>query len=142
MFSTITALGVATLFLVSGIAKVTNPSSFRSVLFSTYHMPRRLAFVASFGVPLAEIVLAVLLLVPKVRPIGLIAAVCLFLVFTLTQAVAWSAGWSGECGCFGSLKRQHLGGRTLLQVTLLALVTSVAMALSINEASTHVAGLR
>ena len=117
---------LAGVFLVSSGAKLTDRSGTRQSL-STFRVPAPL-IRWWFGLPVAEAVVAALILVDRTRIAGAGAAIVLLALFT---AVLWReirAGNTAPCRCFGSLSRAPLSPGLLVRNGLFLALAVVATA--------------
>lgn len=93
-------VGLAAVALTAGVSKIVDlPASVRSV--RAYELlPEALAVVVGNGLPMAEILLGVLLLLGLFTRASSIVFGALMVVFTVGIASAWARGLSIDCGCF------------------------------------------
>ncbi|GAA3233705.1 DoxX family protein [Actinocorallia longicatena] len=93
---------LAAILFWAGWAKVTEPPALQKQAVEAYQLlPASLTGLVGYGLPVLEIVLAVLLLVGfATRFVAIISAV-LMAVFIGGIASAWARGLSIDCGCFG-----------------------------------------
>lgn len=115
------ALALAAVFAVAGTAKLrrraTTERTFRS-------LGLRASPALALGVPLAELVLAVgLVVVPDMASIAALAVLVGFTTFVL---LAIRRGAAVGCGCFGSSRVAPVGGAEVVRNALLAVATLVA----------------
>lgn len=98
---TVVRLGLATVFLVSGVLKVVDPAQTRVAVLAYEVLPPGLIGPIAIGLPLVELVLGTLLWAGAgTRWTALVSAV--LLVVLMTGVVqAWVRGLSIDCGCFG-----------------------------------------
>lgn len=99
--STVVRLGLATVALVAGLAKIGDlPASVRAV--RAYELlPETLAVLVGNGLPVVEVILGVLLLTGLLtRPSAALFGL-LMVVFVAGIVSAWSRGLAIDCGCFG-----------------------------------------
>jgi hypothetical protein len=109
---------VAGVFLLAGVAKVRDRSSFADVL-TGFGVPGAAAPAGAVVLPAAEVAVAVALLVPATSSAGAIGALALLLVFSVAVAVEVVRGRTADCGCFGKDRSGTLSGATLLRNGLL-----------------------
>jgi uncharacterized membrane protein YphA (DoxX/SURF4 family) len=121
-------MAAAAIWLVSGVAKVVDLSSFEAQVQAYKLLPGGLEAPFAFALPLVEIALGLYLLVGLlVRPVAILASV-LMLLFIVAMAQAWARGLSLDCGCFGTLARERVGLGTILRDAALG-VPSLVIAL-------------
>ncbi len=99
------------LFVYAGISKLANPGSFRFQL-SNMDLINRMAGFLSLALPLAEILAALMLVVPQLRMYGLYTCFILLFVFTLYLAGMVTFKTSLPCSCGGIISKlswkQHI----------------------------------
>ncbi len=115
------ALALAAVFAVAGTAKLrrraTTERTFRS-------LGLRASPALALGVPLAELVLAVgLVVVPDVASLAALAVLVGFTTFVL---LAIRRGAAVGCGCFGSSRVAPVGGAEVVRNAFLAVAALVA----------------
>jgi uncharacterized membrane protein YphA (DoxX/SURF4 family) len=131
-------LVAAAVWLVAGVAKLTDVTAFEQQLSGYQLLSDGLVEPIAYGLPLLEIVLGAYLAAGAlVRPAA-IASSLLMCLFIAAQAQAWARGLAIDCGCFGNLQREHVGaGSVLRDVGLLVpsaiLVWRPARRLSVDE---------
>ena len=98
---TVARLGLAAVFLVSGVLKAIDPDA-TYVAVCAYDLLPKLGVALVAGVlPWLEIVIGLLLLAGiATRAVAVVSAV-LLLGFMAGVAQAWARGLSIDCGCFG-----------------------------------------
>ena len=116
---------IALLFLVAGVDKLRHRALLPGVIANYRLLPSALVAPAAALLPVAELVIAVLLLlglVAAMPPIAPLAAVLLLLVFAAAMAVNIQRGRRHiDCGCGHAALRQQLGwGQVLRNVVLAA----------------------
>src|SRR5215212_6689473 len=124
--------GLAALFLFTAVAKLAIINAFvknmGELLSSSGFDYQRWSWPATIVVIVAEIVTAVLLLVPRTVRIGALLAAVLLIGFA-GYALYYVYGLHGEpleCGCFGGIIASQLGVKTALRnLALLAPVLVV-----------------
>lgn len=94
-------LGLAAVFLVSGILKVIDPAQTRVAVRAYEVLPAELVGPVATGLPLVELVLGTLLLVGAFTRWAALATAVLLVVLMTAVAQAWARGLSIDCGCFG-----------------------------------------
>ena len=134
-------LTVGVVLVSSGVAKLVSRQGSESQL-ARFGVPGALSSVASVGVPLLELAVAVLVLaVPGRWPTWL--AVGAFALFTGFVAAELQRGEREPCRCFGSLSNRPMSTRALARnAWLLALaVIATGASSSFNDAGWLVAPL-
>ena len=113
--------GLAALFLFTAIAKLAIVNAFvknmGELLSSSGFDYQRWSWPATIVVILAEIVTAVLLIVPRTVRVGALCAAVLLIGFA-AYALYYVYGLHGEpleCGCFGGIIASQLGVKTALR---------------------------
>jgi len=116
------SVAVATVLAVSGVAKLLDRDGTREAV-AGFGLPAPLVPVTAPLLAPAELVAAVLTLVPAVRVLGLSLAAALLVGFTVVVLMALQSGRRPECHCFGRLGSAEISGRTVVRnLALLALV--------------------
>ena len=95
---TVLTVMLAATFLVASVAKLTSLSDWKASLGKA-KMPRWMLIASSFGVPIAEIIIGILMLIPATTMFATIAGIGLLVVFTIL--VRRIAALQQGCGCFG-----------------------------------------
>ena len=99
------------LFVYTAISKLLDFTNFKSVLSRSPLIGGKAVFVA-FALPITELLVALLLFIPRTRLWGLRGSVALMTVFTIYLAYMISFSPHLPCSCGGVLKqmtwRQHL----------------------------------
>jgi uncharacterized membrane protein YphA (DoxX/SURF4 family) len=114
-------LAAAAIWLVAGIAKLADLTSFKQEVAAYDVLPSALVEPVAYALPFVEVSLGVYLLVGLlVRPAALLST-ALMLLFIGVQAQAWARGLSIECGCFGSLSKETVGAGSIARDIALAL---------------------
>ena len=112
--------GLAALFLFTAIAKLAILNAFvknMGELLTSSGVDVRLSWPATIVVIVAEIVIAILLIVPRTVRVGALCAALLLVVFA-SYALYYVYGLQGEpleCGCFGGIIASQLGVKTALR---------------------------
>ena len=98
---TLVRLGLATVWLISGGIKVSDPNQTYIAVQAYDLLPAGLVSVVAAAVPFLELALGVLLLLGLgTRLVAVLSAVVL-LAFIGAVAQSWARGLSIDCGCFG-----------------------------------------
>lgn len=100
-FSWVLRVILAAVFLFAGIVKSTASEQFLVALAPFTFVPEALLFPLSFWLPIAEVLIGLLLLIPHTHRLGAALALALLLVFVAVLAWALSQGIIVSCSCFG-----------------------------------------
>ncbi len=117
----ICALILALLFTYSGIAKLYDWQATKVAMYNQV-IPDWSKDLLLYGIPTIELVLAVLLLVPKLRRIGFIASTMLMGFFSAYVAWVWF-GLAGRvpCSCGGVISSLTWGQHLILNLVFLGI---------------------
>lgn len=127
-------LALTIVFALSGVAKLRHPGSTQSVT-RLLRLPR---FIQhrwfAIALPVGELILAAMLLVPVhvVFVLAAGAALILCLAYWVVVARAMTFSPRPSCGCFGRIGDQRITGRTLVRNTLLVAVAAIAGAMALS----------
>lgn len=110
----ISRLLLAVVFLVSGLAKLVDQQGSRQA-FVDFGLPRRLAGPLGYGLPLAELAVAVALLPTATAWYAAIGASALLVVFLLGMGVNLARGRRPDCHCFGQVHSAPIGPGSLVR---------------------------
>ena len=120
-FVRVSRYGLAALFLFTAIAKLAIIKAFvknmGELLSSSGFDYQRWSWPATIAVIVAEIVTAILLIVPRTVRLGALCSAMLLIVFA-SYALYYVYGLHGEpleCGCFGGIIASQLGVKTALR---------------------------
>lgn len=92
---------LAAIFLYAGIVKSTASEQFLIALAPFTFLPEALLVPISFWLPVAEVLIGLLLLIPPTHKLGAGLALALLLIFIAVLAWALSQGIIVSCSCFG-----------------------------------------
>ena len=98
---TIVRLGLAGIWIWAGYSKLSDPSEFVRAVRAYDATPEWLSQAIGYGLPVLEIMLAVLLLLGVVTRGAAAVSALLFLVFAIGLVQAAARGIKLDCGCFG-----------------------------------------
>ncbi|HEX7168631.1 MAG TPA: MauE/DoxX family redox-associated membrane protein [Acidimicrobiales bacterium] len=115
------ALAVALVFALAGIAKVRSP---RTTARSFASLGLRAPSVLARGVPVAEVALAVALVVAPARAGW--AAACALVAFTAVLVAAVARGATASCACFGSARTAPVSTTDVARNALLLVAALLA----------------
>jgi len=108
----IARVGLASVFLVAGAGKLADlPGSRQAV--AGFGVPRRLANLSGTLLPLVEMVLALLLLIPLTAWWGAVGAAALLVLFLAGMARSMIRGEAPDCHCFGQIHSEPVGWPTI-----------------------------
>jgi hypothetical protein len=110
---------LSAVFLVAGLAKLADLSGSRQAMRG-FGVPDKLADVFGLLLPLAEIAVAVTLVVPLTAWWGAVAALALLLIFVAGIGYNLAQGRTPDCHCFGQLHSSPAGWSTLIRNLVLA----------------------
>lgn len=120
-------LTLAVVFALAGVAKLADRTGTRTAV-AAFGVPRALVAPAGLFVPIAELAVAVLLLVPGTRTAGAAGALALLTLLSAAVAVSMARGRAPQCHCFGQLHSEPAGWTTLGRNAALAALAAVALA--------------
>ena len=98
---TVARLGLAAVFLVSGVLKAIDPDATYVAVRAYDLLPKLGVALVAGALPWLEIVIGLLLLVGIATRAVAIASAVLLLGFMVGVTQAWARGLSIDCGCFG-----------------------------------------
>lgn len=122
-------------FLLAGATKLVNLAGFRKVL-PEFGIPRSLSGPVAVVLPIAELILAAVLIPAKLAWYGACGALALFTIFILAIGFTMWRGRNPDCNCFGQLYSAPVGLSTVIRNAILA-----AFALSLVAAGRYHSGL-
>jgi peroxiredoxin/uncharacterized membrane protein YphA (DoxX/SURF4 family) len=123
----IARLVLAATFLVSGVAKLADLAGSRQAVVN-YGVPQRFANVAGLGLPIVEILLALMLLPVATATFGALGLLVLLIAFIIGIAFNLARGHTPDCHCFGQLTKRPIGRATIIQDVALAALALVVTA--------------
>jgi uncharacterized membrane protein YphA (DoxX/SURF4 family)/peroxiredoxin len=112
---------LAVVFLAAGVGKLLDPEGSRGAL-GDFGVPGALIRIGGVGLPVAELVTAVALVLAPSAQAGAIAAAVLLLGFTIGIANALVHSRAPDCHCFGQLHSAPAGTGTLARNGTLLLI--------------------
>src|SRR5215475_15089096 len=113
-------------FAVAGSAKLADLAGSRKAM-RDFGVPSNLADVFGLLLPLAELAVAVALVVPMTAWWGGVAALALLLIFVAGIGYNLAQGRTPECHCFGQLHSAPAGWSTLIRNLVLAGLAAVVV---------------
>jgi len=96
------AIVLAGIFIYAGVDKLRDPLQFADSVAAFRILPSVLVTPMALGLPIFEIVTAVMLLAPPSRRIGAFAVTVLTVMFLVALFSALARGLTLDCGCFGA----------------------------------------
>ena len=101
MIGTVARLGLAAVFLISGVLKAVDPDTTYVAVRAYDVLPKIGVAVVATVLPWLEIALGLLLLAGLATRVVAAVGGALLLVFIAGVTQAWARGLSIDCGCFG-----------------------------------------
>jgi peroxiredoxin/uncharacterized membrane protein YphA (DoxX/SURF4 family) len=114
---------LAAVFVVSGVSKLFDLSGSQSAMRS-FGVPERFTRAGGIALPIAEIVIAVLLIPAATAQWGALLALILLAVFVAGISYSLSRGRKFDCHCFGQLTTSEIGPSTLVRNAALAVLAA------------------
>ena len=111
---------LAVVFAVAAWGKLTDRAGTRQAV-SDFGVPAPAARTAAFLLPVAELTVALLLLLGGA--VGAVGALFLLGLFSAAVGVSLARGRRPDCHCFGQARSQPVSGRTLARNAGLLLLT-------------------
>src|SRR5829696_768405 len=112
---------LASVFVVAGVAKLADRAGSRRAV-TDFGVPTALAPALGILLPLAELAVAVALILASSAWWGAVGALVLLLLFVVGIAVNLARGRKPECRCFGQLHSEPAGWKTRARNGVLAAV--------------------
>ncbi len=129
---------LAWVLLFAAAAKRRSPEDLRGVLVTLGWMPRSLVTPVTIGLPVAEAICGVFLLVPATRALAGWMAATLLVAFSATILPVIVRGRNVKCGCFGSNASLPMSWATVFRNGVLL---AVAVLVGIGGRSTQAEGV-
>ena len=114
---------LAAVFMVSGISKLFDLSGSQAAMRS-FGVPERMTRAGGIALPIAELVIAVLLIPAATAAWGALLALILLIVFVVGISYSLSRGRKFDCHCFGQLTTSEIGPPTLVRNAVLAVLAA------------------
>ena len=114
---------LAAVFVVSGVSKLFDLSGSQSAM-RAFGVPERFTRAGGIALPIAEIVIAVLLIPVSTARWGALLALILLAVFIAGISYSLSRGRKFDCHCFGQLTSSEIGPTTLIRNAALAVLAA------------------
>src|SRR6266850_314380 len=125
---------LSAVFLVACLAKLADLTGSRQAMRG-FGVPGKLADAFGLLLPLAEIAIAIALIVPLTAWWAAIAALSLLLIFVAGIGYNLAKGRTPDCHCFGQLHSAPAGWSTLIRNLVLAGVAGVVVGFGRNMPS-------
>jgi uncharacterized membrane protein YphA (DoxX/SURF4 family)/thiol-disulfide isomerase/thioredoxin len=110
---------LAVVFLVAAVGKLLDLEGSRRALIE-FGVPPRAVRVGGIALPLAELAVAIALVIQPSARLGAAVAFLLLLAFVAGVVRAMSRGQSPDCHCFGQIHSEPAGPATLIRNAVLA----------------------
>ncbi len=130
---------LAGVFALSGITKLADLDGSRRAV-AGFGVPERLARPIGIALPIAELVLAVLLLPVSTAWWGALGALLLLLCFIAGIGYNLRKGRTPDCHCFGKVHSEPIGPATLVRDGAFALVAAIIVLSGWNDAGASLTG--
>jgi methylamine dehydrogenase accessory protein MauD len=117
---------LAIVFLVAAVGKLIDRQGSRTAL-ADFGLPSWMAAPAAVVLPVAELVVAVLLLLGATARWGALAALGLLGLFIAAMAISLARGRRPDCHCFGQLHSAPVGWPTLSRNGFLAVLAGLVL---------------
>src|SRR5829696_7536932 len=114
---------LAAVFAVSGISKLFDLSGSQAAMRS-FGVPEPFTRAGGIALPIAELVIAVLLIPTAAARWGALLASILLAVFIASISYSLSRGRKFDCHCFGQLTSSEIGPTTLIRNAALAVLAA------------------
>ena len=114
-------LGAAGIWLAAGIAKLTELEHFRTQVAAYDLLPSSLVSPFAYALPFVEVFLGLYLALGLLTRAAAIASCVLMLLFVAALSQAWARGLVLDCGCFGGIARERVGGGAVARDTALGI---------------------
>ncbi|MNZ92647.1 hypothetical protein D3C78_1116790 [compost metagenome] len=109
-------------FLLSSLGKFLNIKSFRETMLQL-RIPYPWSGIGTVGVPIAELLACILLLIPSIQLYGQLLILLLLASFIWAS---WRArGRSVDCNCFGGIVGEQFGRMTYLRIVVIFILNMV-----------------
>jgi peroxiredoxin len=114
---------LAAVFVVSGVSKLFDLSGSQSAMRS-FGVPEPFTRAGGIALPIAEIVIAVLLIPAATARWGALLGLILLAIFVAGISYSLSRGRKFDCHCFGQLTSSEIGPPTLIRNAALAVLAA------------------
>jgi methylamine utilization protein MauE len=120
---------LALLFVVAAVHKLRDLRTFQGTFADYRLLPDALSAAVARAVPLAELLVAALLVAPSTGAMGKVGAAGLLIVYAAAVGVNLLRGRRHiDCGCAGPHARRPIGGAIVVRNALIAAAALVALA--------------
>ena len=131
---------VSAVFLVAGLAKLADLPGSRQAM-RDFGVPGKLADAFGLLLPLAELAVAIALILPLTAWFGAVGALNLLVIFVAGIGYNLAHGRTPDCHCFGQLHSAPAGWSTLIRNLVLAAIAGLVVAFSRNVSGPGVVDL-
>ena len=131
---------LAAVFAVSGVAKLADRAGTRRSL-ADFGAPAVLAGPGAILLPVAELLCAGALVVSGSAAWGALGVLVLLVVFTAAIGISLLRGRTPDCHCFGQLRSEPIGVKTLVRNAVLAAMGALVLWSGPGEAAPAVSAL-
>lgn len=100
--ATVARLVLGAVWVTAGLLKIGDPAASVRAVRAYRLLPEPAVQIVGAGLPAAELVLGVLLIVGLGVRVGAVLSALLLAAFVVGIAAAWARGLRIDCGCFGS----------------------------------------
>jgi len=118
---------LAAVFALAGVMKLLDREGSRQAVVG-FGVPASLALPVAIGLPIAEIAVAVMLLIKPAAWWGALGALALLLAFIVGIAINMAKGNHPDCHCFGQLHSEPAGWPTLIRNSILGAIALFVVA--------------
>lgn len=115
------------LFVYAGVSKLMDLQKFR-IQIGQSPILANIAGLVAIAVPLIEVLIAIALVFPKTRLPGLLASLCLMIMFTTYIVLIMNSGEHIPCSCGGVLQKMGWKNHLIFNIAFVILgITGTAM---------------
>jgi len=135
-------VALAAVFLYAGIVKASASEEFALALVPFTFVPAGWTGALAILLACTEILAGILLLVPRVYPLGALITLFLACLFIVVLAWALANGIIVDCGCFGKDEAPSAGKmiESIVRDVLIALAAAWILVCSFRERTSHSSG--
>jgi peroxiredoxin len=123
----IARIALSVVFGVASAAKFADLQGSRDTV-EAFGAPRAVASIAGTLLPIAELGVAIALLLQATSRWGAVGALLLLIVFSAGVGVALAQGRTPDCNCFGQVSSEQISWRTIARNGVFAVVAGFAIA--------------
>lgn len=117
---------LAVVFIVAGLSKFGDLKGSQKTM-REFGVPPFLAAPSGILLPIAELAVAIALLVTPIAFFGAIGALVLLVLFIIGISANLSLGRTPDCNCFGQLHSEPIGASTLIRNIILGVIASLVI---------------